>query len=122
MTRERLALGRSGEARAARVLQGLGWKILERGWRTRFGELDIVACDGETLVFVEVKTRAAAGAFAPESSVGRSKQGRLIRSALSYLESKGIQDRPLRFDVLVFDGPDCCRHIRGAFEAEGYSL
>ena len=120
MTRERLALGRSGEARAARFLEGLGWKILDRCWRTRFGEIDLVASDGEVLVFVEVKTRSAAGAFFPEAAVGKAKQGRLIRSALCYLQAREIQDRELRFDVLAWDGAEC-RHIRGAFEADGYS-
>ncbi|MFH1724693.1 MAG: YraN family protein [Elusimicrobiota bacterium] len=120
MTLRSQALGRSGERRAARFLEGLGWRLLDRGWRSRYGEIDIVGLDGTTLVFVEVKTRSSARFGTPEAAVGQAKRARLVRSALHYIEAKGDGGRPLRFDVVALEG-DELRHIPDAFQAEGYT-
>jgi Holliday junction resolvase-like predicted endonuclease len=90
-------LGRQAEDRAAGFLEGLGYGILERRWRCPMGELDIVAMDGETLVFVEVK-------------------------ALSYLKAKALRPAGLRFDVVGFGPGMEAEHIPNAFEAGGYTF
>ena len=87
----RQSLGRQGEEIAARYLQGLGYELIARNWRTRAGELDIVARDGEWLVFVEVRTRRASGRGVapylgtPEESVTARKQLRLVAMSEAYL-------------------------------------
>jgi putative endonuclease len=117
-------LGRRGEDAAARYLAGLGYRILERGRRLRAGELDLVALDGRTVVFVEVKTRQGADHGSPADAVDRRKQTRLTRAALAYLKRHRLLDRPSRFDVVSIVWPaevvePDMRHIRGAFEAQG---
>ena len=119
MTRERIALGKAAERAAEDYLSGKGFRVLDRGWRTRFGEVDLVALDGDTLVFVEVKARSS-GAFGPaEAAVHARKQGRIARAALAYLQRRR-HDGPVRFDVVAFqDG--AVRHIEGAFCAQGWT-
>lgn len=121
MTQRRRALGRSGEARASRFLESLGWRVLARGARGPFGELDIVAQDGDTVVFVEVKARTGRRAGSPEEAVDFRKQSRIVRCALAYVRDHRLEDRRLRFDVVAVDGGEL-RHHRGAFTAEGYTL
>jgi putative endonuclease len=107
LDRRSKAAGRRGEALAAAHLERLGYRILARNHRTRFGELDLVATteDERTLVFVEVKTRRGQGS--PWDALGAQKQGRVRRMAASYLAE--VTDRPLadelRFDAIgvVFD-------------------
>lgn len=83
----RRSLGRWGEERAARQLTARGYAILARNWRCEAGELDLVAQDGDTLVFVEVRTRRGQTLGAPEESVTAGKQARLIALAESYLQA-----------------------------------
>jgi putative endonuclease len=104
MTTTRLKLGRRAEDIVARWLSGKGWRILSRNARTRFGELDIVAMDGTTLVFIEVKAGregAEAGPERPVISVGPRKQQRIRRLATAWMAEH--RDRPryaeIRFDV-----------------------
>lgn len=105
---ERLALGRQGEQAAADYLVAQGYTLLARNWRTRAGELDIVARDGAWLVFVEVRTRrAAAGGEAPlagtpEESVTPRKQLQLIAMADAYLFEQPF-DGPKRIDVIALE-------------------
>lgn len=113
-------LGRAGEERAARLLEGLGWKVLDRGWRSPFGELDLVALDGATLVFVEVKARSSKGFGGPEAAVGARKRSRTVRAAQAYLRARGWETRACRFDVVALAG-DETRHYRDAFQAEGWT-
>ncbi|WP_241004424.1 YraN family protein [Conexibacter sp. SYSU D00693] len=102
----RRTLGRLGEELAAAHLERLGYAIVARGFRTRYGELDVVACDGHTLVFVEVKTRRGRGE--PWDALHPAKRAQVRRMAREYLAH--AEDRPrvpeLRFDAIgvVVDG------------------
>ncbi|MGH9321126.1 MAG: YraN family protein [Vicinamibacteria bacterium] len=93
-------LGARGESVAARELKRRGYEILERRWRCRIGEIDIVARDGETLVIVEVKARARADFGAPVNAVNREKRRRLERLARAYLKARRLQDVMVRFDAV----------------------
>lgn len=117
-------LGDAGERAAATYLKKQGWQILARRYRTPLGELDLVARDGETIVFVEVKTRRSSDAGLPFEAVDRAKQAQLTRLALAYLKRRGWLDRPARFDVISIVWPDgggepVITHYRHAFEASG---
>lgn len=117
-------LGQRGEAAAARYLRRAGYKIVARGDRSQLGELDLVALDGRTVVFVEVKTRQASDEVHPSEAVDEAKQRRLTRLALAFLGRHGLLERPARFDVLAVTWPDGSRrptieHVKNAFEAIG---
>ncbi|MCX4094129.1 YraN family protein [Nocardia sp. alder85J] len=95
-----LALGAHGEELAARFLREAGMEIIERNWRCRYGELDLIVRDGEVTAFVEVKTRTGLGFGVPAEAVTFSKQQRIRRLALLWLNE---QDGPwlrIRFDVV----------------------
>ncbi len=115
----RQQLGRLGESVAAETLERAGMRILERRCRTRAGEIDLIAEDGEILVFVEVKTRAGIGYGRPAEAVTRTKQQRMGRVALIYLSRKKWLERRCRFDVVeVFareSRVERVNHIRDAF-------
>lgn len=96
----RQQLGRLGEAAAEETLRGLGWTVLARRHRRRMGEIDLVAEDGELLVFVEVKTRCGSGYGEPAAAVTRLKRRRLARVAQDFLWRRGWLERPCRFDVV----------------------
>ena len=96
----RQSLGIAGEDLACRELERRGYAIVARRYRTRLGEIDIVADDGATLVFVEVKARADDRCGSPAEAVTRRKQRRLARMAADYLARNGVVDRPCRFDVV----------------------
>lgn len=122
--RTSLDLGPQGEQFAARFLQRLGYRILARGHRQRLGELDLVALDGETLVFVEVKTWRRGDRGDPALAVDERKQEKLTRAALTYMQRRRLLEQRARFDVvsIVWDGPDgkpTMRHFINAFEAVG---
>ncbi|HHV93167.1 MAG TPA: YraN family protein [Firmicutes bacterium] len=106
---------------AAGYLQGLGYEILARQYRTRRGEIDLVARDGDTIVFVEVKGRQAARFGLPQEAVDRRKQRRILHSAQHFLWSRGLFDWLCRFDVVVIystrSGGHQIEHIVGAFDA-----
>lgn len=98
--RRRKRTGKLGELEAMEALERQGYTILARNFRCRQGEADLVAEEGETLVFVEVKTRSDLGHGLPREAVGWTKQQRLGVAALRYCCDHGIEDRPLRFDVV----------------------
>ncbi len=117
-------LGRRGEEAAARYLRRRGYRILGRGQRWKGGELDIVALLGETIVFVEVRTRRSDVPTRPEESVDLNKQRRLTRLAVGYLKRHRLFDHPARFDVIAVVWPDGrgrpeIRHVENAFPAVG---
>ena len=117
----RSALGEEGERVAARFLEARGYRILERNYRTRRGEIDLIAEDGRVLVFVEVKVRLDDRCGGPAAAITRAKQARIARLAQQYLAWRRVGDRPCRFDVVLIWGADPkTRRIEllpGAFEA-----
>src|SRR5262249_30908023 len=92
-------LGLGGEDAVARWYEGAGYEVLERNWRCRDGELDLVVISGDTLVFCEVKTRASSRFGAPFEAVTPTKQRRLRNLALRWLAERGTHRRTLLFDV-----------------------
>jgi len=112
------AVGQYGEQVAAEQLERAGLQVLARNWRCAEGELDIVARDGDALVFCEVKARSSVRFGDPSEAVSREKAVRIRRLALRWLAANGISGRELRFDVVTVlrcaDGPRV-RHMRGAF-------
>lgn len=86
MTACRIATGRKGEELAAQHLTDWGWQVVERNWRCRWGELDIVARDGEWLVAVEVRARRRGGYGTPEESIGYRKKRKLLALAQRYVQ------------------------------------
>lgn len=121
-------LGRLGEDYACQWLRQRNWRILARNWRSRFGELDIIALDPEaTLVFVEVKTRRTGRFGFPEQAVGPRKQTHLRRAAVQWLISHdrdpGARHRGTRFDVIslsVKSDPGSSMHSEGAYPLASY--
>ena len=109
--------GREAEARAAAFLEAQGLTVVARNWRCRFGEIDLVARDGGTLVFVEVRARASRAFGGAAESIGRLKRRKLIAAANLYLATRRI-DRPCRFDAVLLEGGDRIRWVRDAFQAE----
>lgn len=112
-------LGDRGEREAARVLRRQGMRILLRGYRTPRGEIDLIARDGDTLVFIEVKTRRQG---VPAEAVTPEKQRRLTLAAYHFLKHHQLLEQRCRFDVVAIVWPDLDRpptieHIRNAFEA-----
>jgi putative endonuclease len=93
-------LGRRGEALAARELRRRGYAILERRWRCRLGEIDLVARDGEALVVVEVKSRSREDYGPPIDAVDRAKRRKLEKLARAYVQAKDIRDTNVRFDLV----------------------
>jgi putative endonuclease len=96
-------LGRHGEDRAAAYLKRQGYAILARNWRCPLGELDIVAREGETLVFVEVRARRSDRLGTPEESITPAKQARLVELAQTYLQETGQSDQDWRIDVVAIE-------------------
>ena len=94
-----LTFGRRSEILALDHLRSHGYRIVTSPYRTKTGEVDIIAWDRDTLVFVEVKARK--NTDPPEDSVGPQKQQRIIRAAQAYISRYRLQDKPYRFDVLA---------------------
>ncbi len=109
----RAALGRAGEDAAAAYVASLGFHVVARNLRGPGGEIDIVARDGQTYVFIEVKTRASRAFGRALAAVDARKRARIRAVAADYLQFVAPQ-ACARFDVLAIDGCDMCLH-RGAF-------
>jgi len=120
-TDTRRSTGLKGEEAAARFLTRSGYEILDKNVRTRAGEIDLVAREGKTLVFVEVKTRRdVVEGDPPQAGVNTRKQNRLGKLASGYLKLKRIRQTPCRFDVVAVIFNDegavkAIRHIPNAF-------
>jgi putative endonuclease len=99
----RKRMGGQGEAAADRYLRSHGYTILAHNWRTRAGEIDLVAEREGVLVFVEVKARTSHQFGRPEEAVTPAKRRRLIRTAQAYLQSRGTEDAAWRVDVIALD-------------------
>ena len=117
-------LGDRGERAAARYLRRQGFEILARQQAGRLGEIDLIARDGDTIVFVEVKTRTSAVAGDPVEAVTPAKQQQMTRVALAWLKQRGLLECRARFDVVALiwaegaSQPEIT-HYRHAFEAAG---
>jgi putative endonuclease len=113
------AVGAYGERVAARHLEEVGMRVLDRNWRCAEGELDLVALDGDVLVFCEVKTRSGAGFGAPAEAVVRSKASRIRGLALRWIADHPGHGGQIRFDVvgvmLPRSGAADVTHIPAAF-------
>jgi len=114
-------LGKNGEEIAINFLKKRGYQILEKNYRCRLGEIDIVAKDKEKIVFVEVKTRVSLIFGLPQEAVNYSKQMRLTKLALTYLSYHKLKNVPCRFDVvsILIEGkkPKEIQLITNAFPA-----
>ena len=115
----RAALGSYGERVAVRALTDAGLQVLDRNWRCREGELDVVARDGDALVFCEVKTRSGTGFGHPAEAVTSAKRRRLRQLAAAWLVAHDQHAPDLRFDVVgvhvPVSGPPRVVHLRNAF-------
>jgi len=115
--------GAAGEALACRHLAGKGFAILARNYRCRSGEVDVIARHEEATVFVEVKERHGASHGAGCDSVTFGKRRRIVRAARLYAASHGLEETPMRFDVVSIDWTDggrpVIRHDQGAFNVDG---
>ena len=114
-------VARIGEELAAEYLTDRGYQILERNYRLRSGEIDLIVKQGKRIVFVEVKTRRTLKFGVPQAAVTSAKQKQISKLALSYLQANNLLDVPCRFDVVaVFlsskSTPTKLEHIQNAFE------
>ena len=117
-------LGKRGERAAEKFLKRLGYVIVARGERDRIGEVDLVAVDGRTVVFVEVKTRTSHDAGHPVEAIDSDKQRRMTRVALSYMKRHDLLECSARFDVVAVTWPESAQrptieHFQNAFEPAG---
>ena len=116
MSLRRQLVGKQAETRAVAELERRGYAVVARRYRTRHGEIDIVARDGETIVFVEVKAKDTAEFGTAVEAVGARKQQRIISMAVDYLARNRLTAKPCRFDVVAIDG-SVLTYYRGAFVA-----
>lgn len=98
---KRRKLGNKGEDLAAEFLKDLGYKVIDRQFNTRFGEIDLVAQDGHELVFVEVKMRTNLAFGHPEEAVHSEKLSRMARAGEMYLRKRNLESAPYRYDVVA---------------------
>ncbi len=115
-------LGERGERAAARFLKRAGYKILERSYRGKQGEIDLIVTDRRALIFVEVKTRRSTQYDHPAESVDLQKQRRITRTATAFLRQHRLGDVATRFDIIAITWPVNTRrptieHFPGAFDA-----
>ena len=107
-------LGRAGELKAVEYLKQKGYTILDTNYKTHVGEIDIIAEDSGTIVFVEVKTRSGDAYGLPCEAVDLKKQEKYFLLASQYLQKKGLTDKPCRFDVVEIENGQI-NHIENAF-------
>ena len=114
--------GEAGETAACRYLEAQGFAVVARNFRCRSGEVDVVARQGDTTVFVEVKERHGDSHGQGHEAVTFGKRRRIVRAARLYAAARGLSETPLRFDVVSIDwvdGQPRIRHEPGAFDAGG---
>jgi putative endonuclease len=114
--------GRRGEDAAAALVARLGWRLVGRNFRCRAGEIDLIALDGDTVVFLEVRSRSHDGRGTPLESVDVRKQAQVGRVARHFLAMRGWHERAARFDVIGIRwdaDPPAVEHVRGAFDLVG---
>ena len=118
---ETISTGRRGESLALEFLIGLRYAIVEKNYRKQYGEVDIIARDGDTLVFIEVKTRQTTVFGTPFEAVDARKQRQISRIAQEYMQSHRLGDEPARFDVIAVrlerdNQPATIDHMKNAFD------
>lgn len=119
MTKERLELGKFGEELALRKIKRLGYKKIVRNFRCPLGEVDIIARDGDTLVFMEIKTRKGRSIGYAKEAVNARKKRQISKVALAYMKSIDCSDLRARFDVVAISlgrGKTEIEVIKNAFE------
>jgi putative endonuclease len=118
---EKKELGKKGEEKALRFLKKKGYRIIEKNYVCKLGEMDIIAKEKDTLVFVEVKTRTTTEFGPPQLAVNSSKQRQLSKVALNYLKEKQLEEVKARFDVvaiLLEQEKEKIELIKDAFELQ----
>ena len=98
-----VSIGQRGEETAVKILKKQGYKIIERNFRTKAGEIDIIARDGEYICFVEVKLRKNNDFGAPADFIDERKRSRIIKTAKYYAVRNNIYDTPMRFDAVLIN-------------------
>lgn len=119
MTQDRLHVGRLGEDLALKKLKKLGYRCIARNYRCSLGEMDLIARDGETLVFVEIKTRRDKSLGYAKEAVDKRKKRQLSKVALAYMKAEDCCDVKSRFDVVAinFEGDrEQIEVIKNAFD------
>lgn len=119
MSYKGLEFGKSAETTAADFLKTQGYKILERNYRTKFGEIDIIALDKKVICFIEVKARHSLELGAPQEAVFARKQRQISKAAICYLKTNRLLEQSARFDVLTLlskDNSEEISLIKNAFE------
>jgi putative endonuclease len=120
MPQQRVALGKTGEDLACRELERRGYSIIARRYRVRSGELDIIARDGPTLVFIEVKARDGRSFGDAAEAVIARKRRRIVRLAVDYVMRQHLANVPCRFDVVSIQfeaGEPAVEIFQNAFDA-----
>lgn len=121
MTQERLSLGKFGEDLAFREIKGLGYKRIIRNYRCPLGEVDLIAMDGDTLVFIEVKTRKGRSLAYAKEAVNAKKRRQLSKVALFYMKFNKLNEVRARFDVVAVSlagSEQQVEVVRNAFELD----
>ena len=119
LTLKKQELGRRGEDLALAAVEELGYELVERNFRCNFGEVDLIARDGDTLVFIEVKTRRGKRPAIAKEAVGPRKRRQLSKVALYYMKSEGYLKQRARFDVVAVgldSGQARVEVVKDAFE------
>ena len=112
---DKQTFGALGEMSAAQYVERKGYRVLENNYKCPLGEIDIIALDGETLVFLEVKHRATLKYGYPSEAVNSHKQYKISQVAAAYIKRKALYDRPARFDVIEVLDNKWINHITDAF-------
>lgn len=121
MTRERLELGKRGEDLALKKIKRLGYKFITRNYRCPLGEIDIIARDGDCLVFLEIKTRKGRSTGYAKEAVDKRKRRQISKAALTYMKANDCCDERARFDVVAIninEENEEIEIIKNAFELE----
>lgn len=122
MYKQNLSTGKSGEELAVALLEDNGYKILARNYKTRLGEIDIVARDKDAICFIEVKTRHSDKHGLPQEAISGFKQRQISKTALIYLKENNLLDKKARFDVVSIiysENTPKLDLIKDAFELDG---
>jgi putative endonuclease len=121
VSRQNLYLGKFGEESAIDLLKNNGYRILARNYKTKLGEIDIIARDKDTVCFIEVKTRHSDRFGLPQEAISRSKQRHIAKVALMFLKENNLLDKRARFDVIsIMHSEDTSKLdlIKNAFELD----